>query len=150
MRDILSNHRIEIIQSSTAEAAGSAAANAPSDDGYDLWENTQLPNRVLIIVDVTSVGTGGTLDLIVQDSEDDSTFDADFITVDEISATGLYFIVVDDPKRYIRLNHNSSTDEVTWAAYMMTFEDQRCPVTQSGTTCSLTYGTARTAKVASS
>lgn len=148
MYDILNNHRIEIVRSVAANSIG--AANLPDDDGFDLWENTQLPNCALIIVDVTSVGTSGTLDLIVQDSEDDTTFDADFITVDQITATGLYFIDVNDPERYLRLNATVATDSVTWGAYIMTFEDQRRPVTQSGTTCDLTYGTLRSPKVATS
>lgn len=149
MFDILSNNRFEIIQSSTAEAAAGAAANAPSDNGFDLWANDQLPNRCLILLDVTNVGTGGELDLIVQDSADGTTWDTDFITVDTIDAKGLYLIEVDDPKRYLRLNHNTTTDAVTWAAYLITYENQRRPVTQSGTAPTLTYGTGRSAKVAS-
>jgi hypothetical protein len=147
MKDILSNHRIEIIRSVASEAFADAAANKPSNNGYDLWANNQLPNRALIIVDVTSVGTGGTLDLIVQDSQDKSTWDTDFITVTRITATGLYLIDVPDPYRYLRVNHNALTDAVVWGAYMITFEDQRLPVTQSATTCTLTFGSGRKPKV---
>lgn len=150
MYDILKNQRFEIVTSSTTVTAVDAAANLPDDDGFDLWENNQLPNRALIVVDVTSVGTGGVLDLIVQDSVDQTTWDADFITVGQISATGLYLIEVNDPKRYLRLNVDSTTDDVVAAAYLVTHEDQRKPVTQSGTVASLTYGTGRTPKVAAS
>ena len=148
MYDILSNHRIEVILSVQQKSAA-AAANYPDDDGFDLWENNQLPNRVLIVVDVQTVATNGTLDLIVQDSSDQSTWDADFITAAQIDEAGLYFIDVNDPNRYLRLSGDVDTAAVTWGAYLVTFEDQRRPVTQSGSTLTLTYGTDRTPKVAS-
>ena len=149
MFDILNNHRIEIMLSVQQKSAGDAV-NYPSDNGFDLWENNQLPNRALIIVDVQTVATGGSLILIVQDSTDQSTWDEDYITCETIDEAGLYFIDVNDPYRYIRLNGDVDDAAVTWGAYLITFEDQRRPVTQSGSTLTLTYGTGRTPKVASS
>ena len=99
------------------------------------------------MADVGSVGTDGTLDLIIQDSPDQSTWDADFITVAQITAAGLYLIEVYDPNRYIRVNANVSVDAVVWACLFMTYENQRRPVTQVGTSPTLTYGTGRKPKV---
>lgn len=149
MFDMLNNYKFGYFQQAVSDAAG-AAANAPDDDGVDLWASVQLPNSVLILADVGSVGSSGTLDLIIQDSEDQSTWDEDFITVAQITAAGLYLIEVYDPHRYIRVNANVSVDAVVWSCLFMTFENQRRPVTQVGSTPTLTYGTLRKPKVAAS
>ena len=146
MYDMLNNHRI--IQILTSTVGSTSPANAPNNAGIDLWENNQLPNRLLMVVDVSAIGTGGSLDLIVQDSADGTTWDADFITVPTIDETGLYLIEVDDPERYVRLNHDCTTDVATFSAYFITFEDQRRPVTQDGEVLVGTYGTGRKPKVA--
>jgi hypothetical protein len=146
MYDFLSNYAVGYFQQAVSDAAG-AAANAPDDDGVDLWSDNQLPNRLILIADVGSVGTDGTLDLIVQDSPDQTTWDADFLTIPQITEAGLYLVEVFDPERYIRLNVNVTTDAVVWSALYLTFENQRRPVTQIGTALTPTYGTGRTAKV---
>jgi len=145
MKDILSNHRVEILRSVAIENAG-AAANSPATE-IDLFTNG-LANRALLIIDVTTVAEGGTLDIVVQDSSDDTTYDADFITLPQITETGLYLAVVDDPNRYLRLLHDVDTAAVTWGAYLVTFEEQRGPVTQTGTVLTGTYGSGRSPKVA--
>lgn len=147
MFDMLSNYKFGYFQQAVSDAAG-AAANAPDDDGVDLWTANQLPNSILIIADVGSVNTDGTLDLIIQDSADQSTWDEDFLTVEQIDAAGLYLIPVYDPMRYIRVNVNVSTDAVVWSCLFMTYENQRRPVTQVGSTPTLTFGTGRKPKVA--
>ena len=146
MFDMLSNYKFGYFQQAVSDAAG-AAANAPDDDGVDLWATVQLPNSLLILADVGSIGSSGTLDLIIQDSPDQSTWDADFITVAQIIAAGLYLIEVYDPKRYIRVNANVSVDAVVWSCLFMTYENQRRPVTQVGTVSTLVYGTGRSPKV---
>lgn len=148
MYDILNNHRVMVVRSVATEAAAGAAANSPASE-LDL-HTYGLANRALLVIDVTDVGTGGVLDLIVQDSPDDITYDADFITIPQITETGLYLVVVDDPDRYLRVNHNTTTDAVTWGAYLMTFEEQRRPVAQMGSVLTGTYGTGRKPKVATS
>jgi hypothetical protein len=146
MFDMLNNYKFGYFQQAVSDAAA-AAANAPDDDGVDLWATVQLPNSLLILADVGSVNTDGTLDLIIQDSPDQETWDADFITVAQITAAGLYLIEVYDPKRYIRVNANVSVDAVVWSCLFMTYENQRRPVTQTGTVPTLTYGTDRSPKV---
>ena len=83
MYDILNNYKFGYFQQAVSDANG-VAANAPDDDGVDLWTANQLPNRVLLIADVGSVGNGGTLDIIIQDSTDKDTWDEDFLTLDQI------------------------------------------------------------------
>ena len=146
MYDFVNNYKIGYFQQAVSDAAG-AAANAPDDDGIDLWADNQLPNSIILIADVGSVGTGGTLDIIVQDSADQSTWDADFITFDQIDGAGLYYFQIFDPMRYIRLNVTVGTDAVVWSALYLTFENQRRPVTQQGTLLTATYGTGRVGKV---
>jgi hypothetical protein len=146
MYDILNNYTFGYFQHSVADSAG-AAANAPDDNGIDLWANSQLPNRVLLIIDIGSVGSGGTLDLIVQDSPDQSTWDVDFLTIAQITEAGLFLVEIFDPERYVRLNVTVGTDTVNWSALYMTFENQRRPVTQIGTALTPTYGTGRKPKV---
>ena len=146
MFDMLNNYKFGYFQQAVSDAAA-AAANAPDDDGVDLWADVQLPNSLLILADVGSIGSSGTLDLIIQDSPDQSTWDADFITVDQITVAGLYLIEVYDPMRYVRVNANVSVDAVVWSCLFMTYENQRRPVTQVGTVAGLTYGTLRKPKV---
>lgn len=146
MYDVINNYKIAYFQQASADAAG-AAANAPDDDGIDLWANSQLPNSIILLFDVGSVGTGGTLDIILQDSTDQSTWDVDFITFAQIDAAGLYYYHVPDPNRYVRLNVTVGTDTVTWSALYITYENQRRPVTQVGTALTATYGTGRVGKV---
>lgn len=146
MFDILANYKFGYFQQAVSDIAG-AAANAPNDNGIDLWTANQLPNRLLLIADVGSVGTGGTLDLVVQDSPDRSTWDVDFLTLTQIDTAGLYLCEIFDPERYIRLNATVATDAVVWSALYMTFENQRRPVTQQGTVITPTYGTGRVGKV---
>ena len=67
MFDMLSNYKFGYFQQAVSDANG-AAANAPDDDGVDLWTAHQLPNSLMIIADVGAVGGGGTLDLIIQDT----------------------------------------------------------------------------------
>jgi hypothetical protein len=149
MFDMLNNYKFGYFQQAVTDAFG-AAANAPDDDGVDLWTAHQLPNSLLILADVGDVNTTGTLDLIIQDSPDKDTWDTDFITVDQIDEAGLYLIEVYDPKRYIRVNATVGTANVVWSCLFMTYENQRRPVTQVGTVAGLTYGTLRKAKVAAS
>lgn len=143
MYDILSNHKVI-----EAVAIGELAVGAETSTAVDLFTGG-CANRLLVLVDVTSVGTGGTLDLIIQDSTDDSTYDADFVTVDQIDATGLYMFVVDDPNRYVKVNATAGTDAVSYGVKFVTFEEQRRPVTQSVDMAAVTYGEGRTSKVAS-
>lgn len=149
MFDMLNNYKFGYFQQAVSDANG-AAANAPDDDGIDLWTAVQLPNSLLILADVGDVSGGSTLDLIIQDSPDQDTWDEDFITVDQIDEAGLYLIEVYDPKRYIRVNVTVGTAACVWACLFMTFENQRRPVTQVGSVAGLTYGTGRVGKVASS
>ena len=145
MYDILSNHKVEILRSVAIENAG-AAANSPATE-IDLFTGG-LANRALLIIDVTTVASGGTLDIVVQDSSDDTTYDADFMTIPQITEAGLYLVVIDDPNRYLRFAATVADANVTWSAVLVTFEEQRRPVTQAGTTLAVTYGTDRKPKVA--
>lgn len=149
MFDMLSNYKFGYFQQAVSDANG-AAANAPDDDGIDLWADVQLPNSLLILADVGDVSGGSTLDLIIQDSPTKAVWDVDFITVAQIDTAGLYLIEVYDPERYVRVNVTVGTAACVWACLFMTYENQRRPVTQVGTTPTLTYGTGRVAKVASS
>lgn len=146
MFDIVNNFKFGYFQQAVSDANG-AAANAPDDDGVNLWVSGQLPNSIMLILDVGSVGGGGTLDIIVQDSADQTTWDADFLTLDQIDAAGLYLCHVYDPNQYVRLNVTVGTNAVVWSALFMTYENQRRPVTQTATVLTPTYGTGRTPKV---
>jgi len=149
MFDMLNNYKFGYFQQAVSDSSG-AAANAPDDDGVDLWADVQLPNSLLILADVGSVAGGSTLDLIIQDSPDQLTWDADFITVEQIDEAGLYLIEVYDPNRYVRVNVTVGTAACVWSCLYMTFENQRRPVTQVGTKPTLTYGTLRKPKFAAS
>lgn len=144
MYDILSNHRVEKVRSGAAQTPGSA-----DQATIDLFSNG-LANRALLIIDVSAVATNGDLTIVCKDSDDNSTFDADFATVANITATGLYVAVIDDPARYLKFAATVADANVTWSAILVTFEEQRRPVTQTGTNLAVTYGTGRKPKVATS
>ena len=144
MYDILSNHRVEKVRSGGAQTPGSA-----DQATIDLFSNG-CANRALLVVDVSAVVTDGDLTIVCKDSDDNSTFDADFATLANITETGLYVAVIDDPARYLKIAATVADANVTWSAILVTFEEQRRPVTQTGTELAVTYGTGRKPKVATS
>jgi hypothetical protein len=148
MYDIFSNNKVFYLKQYDSQAAA-ATENHPADAGVDLWalsENGlyERNNRVLILIDVLSVGTGGTLDLIIQDyGPDDETWDADFCTLDQITEAGLYMVDLKYFRQKIRLNAVVATDAVGWSAYGVSFDATRRPVKQTWTQITKTYATNR-------
>lgn len=144
MYDILNNHRALRIRSGAVQSAGAESGPAAA---IDLFSNG-LANRALLIIDVSAVASGGKLDIVAVDSDDNSSFDADFAAVAQITAAGVYLAVIDDPARYLQFVATVTDANVTWGAVLVTFEEQRRPVTQSGTALAVTYGAGRKPKVA--
>lgn len=144
MYDILSNHKALRVRSCASQSAGAVTVPASA---LDLFSGG-LANRGLLVIDVSAVATNGKLDIVAVDSSDDSTYDDDFATIAQITAAGVYLVAIDDPNRYLKFTATVTTDAVTWGAFLITFEEQRCPVTQSGTTLAVTYGEGRKPKVA--
>lgn len=146
MYDITSNHKICNMRTHADQTASSADQLT-----IDLQEAVtghlglrERTSRGLLIILVTSVGTGGTLDIVIKDSPDNSTFDADFCTIDQIDATGIYICDVQGINRYAKLYTTAATDTVTWSAILVGFDPERCPVQQSDTTeIGTTYGSGR-------
>jgi hypothetical protein len=137
------NFKLINVHAAASMAAANAAANSPGDTGVDLWSGG-LPDKLVLLIQVTSVGSGGLLDLIVQDSEDRSTWDADFVTLPQISATGVYIAVINNPKQYVRVNANSTTDAVAFSILGLTYDEKRRPVTQpTGAVLTVTYAANR-------
>ena len=72
------------------------------------------------LIDVSAVAAGGTLDITLQDSADNSTFanstvPGNDLTLAQITATGLYEVKVPNPgKRYQRLSMVVGTANVTF------------------------------------
>jgi hypothetical protein len=144
MYDILSNNKVALVRSGAAQTPGTISVPATP---LNLWDGG-LANRALLIVDVSAVATNGDLTIIAQDSADGTNYDADFATVANITATGLYLVVIDDPNQYLRFSCVCADANVTWSGVLVTFEEQRRPVSQPGTELAVTYGTGRKPKVA--
>ena len=142
--DPTQNHRVIEVKSVASQAIGATAQTA-----LDLWSNGHARDSILLVI-VTDVGTGGTLDIVIADSPDDSTYDADWVTLSQITATGYYYARLADFSRYFRATGTVATDAVVWGAYLFTFDEQRRKVTQSGTALTITYGTGRSGRVATS
>jgi hypothetical protein len=146
MYNVLDNHKISNMRTVAQQTPGAA-----SQTTIDLQEAVtahlglrERTSKGLIIIAVTAVAAGATLDIIVRDSLDNSTFDADFATLDQIDATGLYVAVVDGIQRYAYLRSTVATDNITWGAVFVGFDAERRPVQQSDTTeLDVTYGTGR-------
>jgi hypothetical protein len=145
MYDILSNHKVELVRSGAIQNAG--AGSAVPATPLNLFSGG-LANRCLLIIDVSVVASGGSLVVAAQDSPDGTTYDEDFATSESITETGIYTMVIDDPNQYLKFVPTVSDAAVTWSAVLVTFEEQRRPVTQAGTDLTVTYGTGRKAKVA--
>lgn len=144
-RGILENHKIADLRVSASQSIG--AADQLEIDLMELSDSPGLYERTskgLVLVEVTVVGAGATLDLVMKDSPDDVTYDADFASMTQIDATGLYAFVVDGINRYFKLRSTVATDAITWGAKFIGFEAERRPVKQSDITeLTVTYGTGR-------
>ena len=135
--DVESNYKLANVRTSASQSAG--ASNQPDDNGIDLMEEYSDGLREwvrggFLLIEVTVVGSGGTLTLVVQDSSDGSTWDADFITATAISATGIYAIPIKDFARYIRVNATVATAAITWGAQFIGVLNGKAPVKQSDVT----------------
>jgi hypothetical protein len=144
-RDILANHKICSLRVPASQGISAAAQLK-----IDLMEASDVPgiyertSKGLILIEVSSLGAGAKLNLLVKDSPDDVTYDDDFVTIEEIDATGLYAIPVDGINRYFYLYSTVTVDAVVWGAAFIGFEAQRRPVKQSDATeLTVTYGDGR-------
>lgn len=135
MFDIFSNHKIAILRALALQNIGNEDQLVVDlQELSDVAGIRERTTKGLILVDVTSVDNGGTLDLVGKDSMDNITFDADFVTIPQIDAAGLYAFVVDGIQRYFFLDSTDGTDGVTWGAVFIGFDAQRRPVKQSDIT----------------
>ena len=138
MYDIFSNNKISNLRTVASQDAG--AANQPDNDGVDLQEigdkgNYERTTRGALLIEVTSVGNAGTLDVIVQDYDlQNETWDTDFCTLDQIDAAGLYRFDLKYVKQKIRLNATVGGNAVVWGAKFIGFDATRRPVKQSDST----------------
>jgi hypothetical protein len=155
MFDILSNHRAETLKSLALQGAG--AATWPTAGYFDMWASGAAPpplhyaraQRALFIIDVSIIVSTGTLTLVFQDCDTSGgSYDVDFATCAVITTIGLYLVDLPDFKRYVKCVATVANTNVTWGASMLTFENRWCPVDQSGSALTLTYGSGRTGRVA--
>ena len=134
-RDILANHKVCDLRVHASQEVG--AADQLTIDLMELSDSPGLYERTakgLLIIEVSALEAGGTLDIILEDSPDGTTYDADFATLDQIDATGLYVAVVDGINRYFNLAATVGTAAVTWGAKFVGFEATRAPVKQTDAT----------------
>jgi hypothetical protein len=143
MFDVPSNNKICYLRAHTTQTAGSA-----NQLELDLQEvNDQGLNErttdLLVIVEVSDAN-GGTLSLIAQDSQDGTTWDADFATTEDVDADGLAFFVIRGIRQYFRLRTTVASATMTWGAVGIGLNAQRRPVKQTdGTELTVTYASDR-------
>lgn len=144
MYDILSNHKVVNVKTHATQSVGTAATSAK--DLMEVAENglRERSSRGLLVVFVTDVNTTGDIILTVQDSNDDSTYDTDFITLTKIEAAGVYIADLKGIRRYFKISSVCADANVDWGAVLITFDAERKPVKQSDTTeLTATYGSGR-------
>ena len=144
MYDIYHNHKIVNVRTHAAQSPGTAATTAK--DLMEIAENglRERNTHGLLIIFVTNVNTTGDITLTVQDSPDNSTFDADFATLTGITAAGVYTADVSGINRYMKLSSVCADANVEWGALLITFDAERRPVKQSDSTAlTVTYGSGR-------
>lgn len=143
MFDVLSNHKIMYCRAHASQEVGAAdqleidlqeAANG-------LYERS---NTVLLLIEVTNVNSTGTLDIVVEDADIDGTYDADYATIDQITAAGLYYAVLKNIRNSFKLAATVASAAVVWGAIGVGFDATRAPVVQTdGTELDVTYSTGR-------
>ena len=144
MYDILSNHKVVNVKTHATQTTGTAVTTAK--DLMEVAENglRERSSRGLLVVFVTAVNTTGDITLTVQDSNDDVTYDADFVTLTKIEAAGVYIADLKGIRRYFKISSVCADANVDWGAILITFDAERKPVKQSDTTeLTVTYGSSR-------
>lgn len=144
MFDIMSNHKIVYVRAHASQGIStvvSAVVDLMAEAEHGLHERN---TGGLLLIEVTDVNSTGTLDIVVQDSPDGVTYDADFATIEQITAAGLYAVVLKGMNRYVRFSSVVASAAVVWGAIGVSFDAERRPVKQaSATELEVTYGTGR-------
>lgn len=148
MKDVVHNYKVGNLRTHAEQSIG-AANQLAIDLQSEVTAHLGLRERVtrgLLIIYVTAVGAGATLNILAQDSLDNSTYDADFATLTEIDATGVYIVDLKYFQRYLRLRATVATDAISWGAFFVGVDNQRAPVNQADATAlTVTYATDRVA-----
>lgn len=137
MFDIKSNHKICKFREHATQTIG--AADQPSANGVNTAEESanglySRNSRGLLIVEVTDVNTTGTLTLLFKDKSLRENAFATMITLDAISAAGLYYLAIKDYKQYVKLAATVANASVVWGSSFITFDALRRPVKQTDAT----------------
>lgn len=143
--DILSNHKVMSLRVAANQTAGSAdqlVVNLQEQDtDTGLYERT---TDVLVVIEVTNVNTTGDLTVVAKDSNDGTTYDADFATLANIDEAGLYVAHLKGVRNYLKLYTTVADATVAWGAIGIGFNAVRKPVVQTDATeVTVTYGTGR-------
>ena len=126
-RDRINNELVIPFLVNAHQSSGVTGKNTAS---FDAWNPRSMPSNILVMVLVADWAAAGTLDFRFQDSDDNVTFTTHKTAAQATGAAGSIFIFeVDDYKRYIRLNYDSS-HPCTLSVVGTAARGRREPVTQ--------------------
>ena len=140
MYDILSNHKVVNIKALASQSPGTAVTTAKDLMAVADIGIRERNTRGLLLIEVTDVNTTGDITITIETSKDNSTWDADFATLTNIAAAGLYMVDVKYLSRYVKLSSVCADAAVVWGAKLITFDAERRPVKQADATeITITY-----------
>jgi hypothetical protein len=143
---IAKNHKICNLRTHADQTQGSADQLVVNlQEEISTTGNYERSTDMLVIVEVTTVNSTGTLLIVAKDAvPGPGTYDADFGTLASITAAGVYYFVLQGIRGVLKLYTTVANATVAWGAKGVTFDAQKRPVVQTDATVKvLTYGTGR-------
>lgn len=127
----------ELVIPFLVNANQSAGVTGKNTAAFDTRNPRSMPSNMLVIVLVSDWAAAGTIDIRVQDSDDNVTFTTHKTAAQLVGSTGsIYIFEVADFKRYVRLNYDN-THACTVTAVGTAARGRREPVTQLTTVTTL-------------
>ena len=119
-KDLLNNSTVKELVASAAITTGSNTGSSVDLEG--------VGRKILVIINTGDVGTGGTLDVEIHESDDDFSADDDTLkTFSQIDSTGVVVGDVAPNKRYIQASYTVGTDTVNCAVIGIIYLEREAP-----------------------
>jgi hypothetical protein len=143
---LIKNHKICNLRTHADQTQGSADQLVVNlQEEISTTGNYERSTDMLLIIEVTDINSTGTLVVVGKDAvPGPGSYDADFVTLATITATGIYYAVVQGIRGVFKLYTTVANATVAWGAKGVTFDAQKRPVVQADATAKVvTYGTGR-------
>lgn len=110
-----------VIYDSSCELRASALQSAGSSNGTGIAIGPTGSKAVKLVVIVSVVASGGTLDVHLEGAAADTGYaDISHTAMTQITAVGIYEQLVTLPYKWVRVVSTVGTNDVTWTAFITT------------------------------